>query len=60
MRLLLDGSFVTAKELPDDVDAVLRLPDNFARQIELGVPAALEAGRDVPDAAAGRDLSCGR
>jgi hypothetical protein len=42
LRLLLDGSFVTAKEEPDDVDAVLLLPSNFEQQIEAGTEAALE------------------
>ena len=28
-RFLIDGSFVTAKEEPNDVDAVIWLPDNF-------------------------------
>lgn len=41
-RLLLDGSFVTAKEEPDDVDAVVLLPSNFEQQIEAGTQAALE------------------
>ncbi len=39
---MLDGSFVTAKELPDDVDAVMRLPDDFSEQVRQGVAAALE------------------
>ena len=41
-RLLLDGSFVTAKDEPEDVDAVMLLPADFARQVELNVEAALE------------------
>jgi hypothetical protein len=41
-RLLIDGSFVTAKPEPDDVDAVVLLPGDFGRQIERGVEAALE------------------
>jgi hypothetical protein len=41
-RLLLDGSFVTAKEEPHDVDAVVLLPSNFEQQIEAGTEAALE------------------
>jgi hypothetical protein len=40
--LLLDGSFVTAKEEPEDVDAVMLLPANFAEQVAQGVEAALE------------------
>jgi hypothetical protein len=41
-RLLLDGSFVTAKKNPDDVDAVLLLPADFTQQAERGVEAAEE------------------
>ena len=33
-RFLIDGSFVTAKEQPNDVDAVIWLPDNFLDQVE--------------------------
>ena len=42
LRLLVDGSFVTAKAEPADIDAVILLPSDFQRQIELGVEAALE------------------
>jgi hypothetical protein len=42
LRLLLDGSFVTAKQNPDDVDAVVLLPPDFDKQIERGSEAALE------------------
>ena len=41
-RLLIDGSFITAKAEPNDVDAVLLLPPDFPEQVERGVPAALE------------------
>lgn len=41
-RLLIDGSFVTAKEEPDDIDAVLLLPQDFPRQVEEGVESAIE------------------
>src|SRR5688572_22249569 len=41
-RLLIDGSFVTAKGEPNDVDAVLLLPPDFQEQIEEGIPAALD------------------
>jgi hypothetical protein len=41
-RLLLDGSFVTAKDEPGDVDAVLLLPDDFRDQLRAGNPAAAE------------------
>lgn len=41
-RLLIDGSFVTAKDQPDDIDAVVLLPANFEEQIEEDVDAALD------------------
>lgn len=41
-RLLIDGSFVTAKPEPNDVDAVVLLPTDFEARIELGEIAALE------------------
>jgi len=41
-RLLLDGSFVTAKIEPEDVDAVLFLPADFGQQVERGNAAAVE------------------
>jgi len=41
-RLLVDGSFVTAKEEPQDIDTVIRLPQNFTRQVEQEHSAALE------------------
>ena len=41
-RLLVDGSFVTAKGKPQDVDAVLYLPPDFNDQILAGSQAALE------------------
>ena len=42
LRLLIDGSFVTAKPEPDDIDAVILLPPDFQHQIEQGIEAALE------------------
>ena len=42
LRLLIDGSFVTAKAEPDDIDAVILLPPDFQHQIEQGIEAALE------------------
>lgn len=42
LRLLIDGSFVAEKPVPEDVDAVILLPESFQRQIEDGVPGALE------------------
>ncbi len=41
-RLLIDGSFVTAKAEPHDIDAVILLPLDFQHQIEQGIEAALE------------------
>jgi len=41
-RLLVDGSFVTAKEDPKDIDAVIFLPPDFEQQIEEGIASALE------------------
>lgn len=41
-RFLVDGSFVTAKEKPNDIDAVVLLADDFEEQIARGVEAALE------------------
>ena len=42
LRLLIDGSFVTARSEPDDIDAVILLPSDFQHQIEQGIEAALE------------------
>jgi len=41
-RLLVDGSFVTAKEEPNDIDAVILIAADFHQQIEDGSEAALE------------------
>lgn len=41
-RLLIDGSFVTAKPEPHDIDSVILLPSDFQHQIEQGSEAALE------------------
>ena len=41
-RLLVDGSFVTAKPAPDDVDAAIWLPPDFQDQVARGVAEALE------------------
>src|SRR5580700_821382 len=41
-RLLVDGSFVTAKPEPDDIDAVILLPVNFTAQVEQGNESAIE------------------
>src|SRR5713101_7351393 len=40
-RLLLDGSFVTAKPEPGDVDAVCWLPNDFEDQYVAQVPEAV-------------------
>jgi hypothetical protein len=39
---LIDGSFVTAKSEPNDVDAVVLLPGDFEKQVARGSEAALE------------------
>jgi hypothetical protein len=39
-RVLLDGSFVTAKKEPGDVDAVVLLPEDFRDQLLDGSPEA--------------------
>jgi hypothetical protein len=41
-RLLLDGSFVTAKEEPHDVDTVVLLPKTFSQLVEQEYAPALE------------------
>ena len=41
-RLLVDGSFVTAKEEPHDIDTVILLPADFQQQIVLEYEPALE------------------
>ena len=41
-RFLVDGSFVTAKQEPGDIDAVVLLAGDFERQIADGSDAALE------------------
>jgi hypothetical protein len=41
-RLLIDGSFITAKGEPNDIDAVLLIPTNFQEQIDQGNLAAVE------------------
>src|SRR5205809_1592420 len=42
LRLLIDGSFVTDKLDPHDVDAIILLPADFSEQIRRNVDAALE------------------
>ena len=41
-RLFIDGSFITAKPEPNDVDAVVRLPADFENQIAGNSDAATE------------------
>ena len=41
-RFFVDGSFVTAKPAPEDVDAVIRLPNDFLDQVARGIFPALE------------------
>src|SRR5258708_4640013 len=41
-RLLVDGSFVTSKKEPKDVDTVMLVPANFKTQVDLGIEAAIE------------------
>lgn len=42
LRLLIDGSFVTSKPEPQDVDALVLLAPDFQDQIEQGNDAAIE------------------
>lgn len=42
LRLLVDGSFITEKLDPHDVDAVILLPPDFEEQIGKDIAAALE------------------
>ncbi len=44
-KLLLDGSFVTAKSNPQDVDAVMWIPKHFTVQVANGVSDALDLER---------------
>lgn len=41
-RLFIDGSFITAKAEPNDVDAVILLPQDFQDQLAANVEAAIE------------------
>jgi len=41
-RLLVDGSFVTAKEDPHDIDSVTLLPEDFTQQLARESAPALE------------------
>ena len=39
---MIDGSFNTAKQDPNEVDAVILLPDNFHKLLNQGIESALE------------------
>ena len=39
---MIDGSFVTAKDNPNDIDAVILLPPDFQQQVEQEIEWALE------------------
>lgn len=41
-RLAINGSFVTAKADPGDLDAVILLPSDFRLQVAQSMPAAIE------------------
>jgi uncharacterized protein DUF6932 len=41
-RFLLDGSFVTAKAEPNDIDAVVLLAHDFEQQVASGLDSAIE------------------
>jgi hypothetical protein len=42
LRLFIDGSFITAKPEPNDVDAVVLLPPDFDEQVAASLDAATE------------------
>ncbi len=42
LRLVIDGSFVTAKDEPNDIDAVVLLSPGFQNQVDDGQDSALE------------------
>lgn len=41
-RFLVDGSFITAKEEPNDIDAVVLIANDFEQQVASGFESALE------------------
>ena len=41
-RFLVDGSYITRKDQPDDVDCVILLPDDFRDQILRRIPEAID------------------
>ena len=42
LRFFIDGSFITAKPEPNDVDAVVLLPDDFEQQVAANSDVAVE------------------
>jgi hypothetical protein len=42
LRFLLDGSFVTSKPQPGDLDAVILIPSDFDQQVRADYEPALE------------------
>lgn len=42
LRFMVDGSFVTSKRNPEDVDAVILLPPDFIALVERCEPSAVE------------------
>lgn len=41
-RFIVDGSFVTAEDEPNDINAVVLLAEDFEKQVSHGLEAALE------------------
>jgi hypothetical protein len=41
-RFLVDGSFVTGKDEPNDIDAVVLVANDFEQQVSSGLDSALE------------------
>jgi len=60
VQALINGSFVTAKVEPDDIDAVILLPPDFQHQIKQGVEAALELEKMILTPSSRRNFCCGR
>ena len=47
-RFLLDGSFVTSKDEPNDIDAVVLIAEDFEQQVSAGVlPYDADSRRDL-------------
>ncbi len=47
LRLFVDGSFVTQKSAPGDIDTVVWLPIDFGDQVEAGRPGAVELAQMI-------------